>query len=120
MPDGKTLDLYGIVNCDQVKKARAWLEGADVAYRFHDFKKEPPDAALIGRWLDKAGWETLVNRRGTTWRGIAEEKRPTTEAAARRAMLDKPTLIKRPVASFGERLLIGFDELEYQRLFSRK
>jgi Spx/MgsR family transcriptional regulator len=119
MPDGKIIDLYGIVNCDQVKKARAWLDEAGVAYRFHDFKKEPPDAALIGRWLKKAGWETLVNRRGTTWRGIAEDERPATEAAARVAMLEKPTLIKRPVASLGETLVVGFDEVEYQRLFHR-
>jgi arsenate reductase (glutaredoxin) len=117
MPDGKIIDLYGIVNCDQVKKARAWLEQAGVSYRFHDFKKEPPDAALIGRWLKQAGWEMLVNRRGTTWRGIAEKDRPATEASARVAMLAKPTLIKRPVANLGEKLLIGFDELEYRRHF---
>jgi arsenate reductase (glutaredoxin) len=119
MPDGPSIDLYGIVNCDQVKKARAWLDAAGIDYRFHDFKKEPPSAALIGRWLKKAGWETLVNRRGTTWRALPEGERPTSDKEALGAIQSTPTLVKRPVITVGDVLLIGFDEQALKHTFAK-
>ena len=92
------ITLAGIPNCDTVKKARVWLDAHGVAYRFRDFKKEPPAAAELGRWADATGWEVLLNRRGTTFRALAEADRDGIDRAkALRLMEIHPSLIKRPV-----------------------
>jgi arsenate reductase len=117
MPKQQALELYGIVNCDSVKKARTWLAEAGREVRFHDFKKEPPSRALLEQWLGQLPWDELVNRRGTTWRQLPEDQRPTGKAAAIGAMLERPTLIKRPVVCFGDKLLVGFDADLYQQTF---
>jgi len=100
--------LYGIPNCDQVKKARTWLADAGHAVRFHDFRKDGLPPALLAGWVKQAGWEALLNRKGTTWRAVPEAERPTDQAGAVALMLAKPTVIKRPVLAHGKHLVVGF------------
>ena len=102
--------LYGIKNCDTMKKARAWLDAHGVAYEFHDYKTAGIDAALLERWSKKVGWETLLNRAGTTFRKLPDkDKTGLTEAKAMALMLDQPSMIKRPVLDLGGgKLLVGF------------
>ena len=112
------LTLYGIRNCDTVKKARAWLERNGIEYRFHDFRNDGLTANLVQRWSDQLGWENLLNRRGTTWRQLPEATRATIDAdRARALMLEQPTLIKRPVLDDGRTSQVGFKEAEYQARF---
>lgn len=105
------LRLYGIRNCDTVKKARAFLEGRGAAYEFIDFKQTPPDAALLARWADTLGWEALVNRRGTTWRKLPQAARDTIDRqSALEMMRANPSLIRRPVIEAQGLVTVGFDE----------
>ena len=105
--------LYGIPNCDTVKRARHWLDTHGVAYRFPDFKKEGVPEAELDRWLEAPGWEALVNRRGTTWRKLDEATRAsvTDAATARAVLIAHPSLIKRPVVAWEgtEDVTTGFD-----------
>jgi Spx/MgsR family transcriptional regulator len=106
------IQLYGIPNCDTVKRARAWLSGRGVEHTFHDFKREgvPPDR--LDAWLGAAGWETVLNRKGTTWRQLpADQREGTVDAATARAlMLAAPSVIKRPVVEWADgRITVGFD-----------
>jgi Spx/MgsR family transcriptional regulator len=104
--------LYGIPNCDTVKKARAWLDQQGVDVQFHDFKKSGVPAARLDAWLKAVGWERLLNRKGTTWRKLDEGLRESTvdAASARRVMLDQPSVIKRPVVEGADgRITVGFD-----------
>ena len=111
------LTLYGIPNCDTVKKARAWLEQHGVDYQFHDYKKAGIDAATLKRWCREFGHENVVNQRGTTWRKLSEAERSNlTETSAVRLMQEQPSLIKRPLADTGSRRLLGFSEECYQSL----
>jgi len=111
--------LYGITNCDTVKRARAWLDEHGVAYRFHDFKKEGVPEADLDQWLRAPGWEALVNRRGTTWRRLDDETRASVvdAASARAALLAHPSLIKRPVVNWGppSGVSTGFDAAQWQK-----
>jgi arsenate reductase (glutaredoxin) len=107
-----TLTVYGIPNCDTVKKARSWLTEHGIAYEFHDFKKQGVPAGLLPEWLAGAGWQTLVNRKGTTWRKFDEATRETVvdDASATALMLANPSVIKRPVVVWGDRgISVGFD-----------
>lgn len=110
--DAPMLALYGIPNCDTVKKARGWLDATAVPYRFHDFKKTgvPPDA--LSRWIGQLGWEALLNRKGSTWRGLDETLRVgvVDQVSAERLLQAHPSLIKRPVVEWpaGE-VTVGFD-----------
>ena len=107
--------VYGIPNCDTVKKARAWLDGHGVAYAFHDYKREGADPARLAAWSDAAGWEGLLNRRGTTFRALSEADRSDIDRAkALRLMQAHPSLIKRPVVEHGGGLLVGFDAAEWE------
>ena len=104
--------LYGIPNCDTVKKARAWLDENGVPVQFHDFKKSGVPAARLDAWLKAVGWERLLNRKGTTWRKFDDALREATvdAASARRVMLDQPSVIKRPVVEWADgRITVGFD-----------
>ena len=104
------IDLYGIPNCDTVKKARAWLDEHRVGYRFHDYKKEGADAGKLAGWSDAVGWETLLNRRGTAFRGLPDnDKAGIDRTKAIRLMQANPSLIKRPVVEHPGGLLVGFD-----------
>ena len=104
--------LYGIANCDTVKKSRAWLELHGRAVRFHDFKKSGVPAGPLDVWVQALGWERLLNRRGTTWRGLDAAVRDAIvdTASATRLMLAQPSLIKRPVVEWGGgAVTVGFD-----------
>lgn len=111
------LKIYGIKNCDTVKKARLWLEGHGVDYQFHDFRQDGLDKAQLTRWVEKLGWEAIVNKRSTTWRNLSDkEKEISTNPQAIKLLLVNPTLIKRPVVEKDKDLLIGFKESEFQKL----
>ena len=105
-----SLHFYGIPNCDTVQKARTWLEGRGLEYAFHDYKKEGADPAKLAAWSDAAGWETLLNRRGTTFRALPDaDKADIDRAKAIRLMQANPSLIKRPVVEHPGGVLVGFD-----------
>ena len=107
--------IYGIKNCDTMKKARAWLDAAGIAYVFHDYKAKGVDAAKLDDWIARAGWETLLNRAGTTFRQLPDEdKQDLDQAKAVALMLANPSMIKRPVLEAGEALLIGFKPDDYR------
>lgn len=111
--------LYGIESCDQVRKARQWLRAHGVDVRFHDFRKEGLPPALLQRWLARLPWDALVNRRGLTWRRLDPARRAqiVDQASAVEALLEDPTLVKRPVLESGEHLLVGFSEPAYAAAF---
>lgn len=106
----KPVTIYGIPNCDTMKKARAWLDSHGVAYEFHDYKKAGIDAARLETWSKTVGWETLLNRAGTTFRKLSDpDKQDLNEKKAIALMVAQPSLIKRPVLDLGRRkLLVGF------------
>lgn len=112
--------LYGIETCDQVRKARQWLRQHGVEARFHDFRRDglPPEA--VQRWLAHMPWDALLNRRGLTWRRLdpARRARVVDQASAVEALLEDPTLVKRPVLEAGEHLLVGFSEPAYRAAFA--
>lgn len=102
--------IYGIKNCDTMKKAFAWLAENGIACEFHDYKKAGIDAATLARWEAALGWETLLNRRGTTWRKLDHSvQQGVDRATALRLMQEQPSLIKRPVLEAGQTLLAGFE-----------
>ena len=104
------LTLYGIKNCDTIRKARAWLEARGVSYDFHDYKLAGIDEARLRHWSAELGWEKLLNRAGTTFRKLPDaEKEGLDEDKAVALMLAQPSMIKRPVLDLGSRRLIGFD-----------
>jgi Spx/MgsR family transcriptional regulator len=109
------ITLYGIPNCDTVKRARAWLATQGVDAVFHDFRRAGVPAPALDRWLDELGWETLLNRRGTTWRGLDEALRASVVDAgsARALMRAQPSVIKRPVVDWGDGLSVGFDPAQW-------
>ena len=101
--------LYGIRNCDTVKKARAWLDAASVAYDFHDYKTAGVDPDRLRGWVDRLGWETLLNRAGTTFRKLPDADKAGLDAERAMALMRaQPSMIKRPVVEQGETLLVGF------------
>ncbi len=111
-----TTTIYGIKNCDTMKKARAWLEARGVAHDFHDYKTAGIDRARLEGWAARVGWETLLNRAGTTFRKLPEvDKEGLTEKKAIALMLAQPSMIKRPVLEAGKTLLVGFKPAEYQQ-----
>jgi arsenate reductase len=118
MAKPKPVTIYGIKNCDTMKKARAWLDQRGVAYAFHDYKAEGVDKASLERWAGQAGWETLLNRAGTTFRKLPDKDRENlTERKAIALMLAQPSMIKRPVLDVGGKLLVGFKPDAYARQF---
>jgi len=109
------IKLYGIANCDTMKKARKWLEKNNLEYQFHDYKKLGVPEKKLKQWVKKAGWEVVLNKRGTTWRKLDDAiKNNIDEASSIKVMLDNPSTIKRPVLENGKTLLIGFKEDEYK------
>src|SRR5690349_2421598 len=109
--------LYGIPNCDTMKKARAWLESQRIDYEFHDYKKSGIERAKLESWIRAVGWEVLLNRAGTTFRKLPDGyKTNLTEAKAVQLMLEQPSLIKRPVLERGKALLVGFSAEKYATL----
>lgn len=115
------MKLYGIPNCNTVKKARDWLAQHDIAVEFHDFKKHGLASELAQSWLQQAPWEKLVNRSGMTWRGLPDEQKSAICSAetALLLMLEKTSVIKRPLLEQDGKLLhIGFDETAYRKIFN--
>jgi arsenate reductase (glutaredoxin) len=113
-----TVTFYGIPNCDTVKKARVWLDGAGVAYAFHDYKKIGIDAVTLNRWVDAVGWETLLNRAGTTFKKLGDvDKVDIDRAKAIRLMIANPSMIKRPVVEGPGPLLVGFKPAAWAQHF---
>ncbi|KAB7627911.1 ArsC family reductase [Alkalilimnicola sp. S0819] len=110
--------LYGIKNCDTVRKARRWLDARGVDYRFHDLRADGLSAEQTARWCEACGWEQVLNRRGTTWRQLDGALKATADAANAPALLaEHPTLIKRPVLEHADRIRVGFNEADYSTLF---
>lgn len=115
------MKLYGIPNCSTVKKARSWLESNSIAYAFHDFRKNGVTEAMLRGWLTQEPWEKLVNRAGITWRGLPDEAKSAVrdDASAIALMLEKPSVIKRPVLEQNDSIIyLGFDEAAYQKIFN--
>jgi Spx/MgsR family transcriptional regulator len=113
--------VYGIRNCDTMKKALAWLDGHKVDYAFHDYKRAGIDKARLERWVKQAGWETVLNRAGLTFKKLADaDKTGLTEAKAVALMLAQPSMIKRPVVEKGAVLLVGFRPEEFAARLGRR
>ena len=110
--------IYGIKNCDTMKKAFAWLDSHGVRYEFHDYKASGIDLEHLNAWSHQVGWETLFNTRGTTWRKLPPSQQANLdEAKAIRLMIENPSLIKRPVLDTGSTLLVGFEPGRYSSAF---
>lgn len=114
--------LFGVSNCSTVKKARFWLADNGIEIPFHDFKKQGISEELLKIWLKQVSWEKLVNRQGTTWRQLPDEAKTAVcdETGAIRLMLEKSSVIKRPVLEMDGKIILGFDEAIYQSLFGIK
>lgn len=109
--------LYGIKNCDTVKKARAWLEANHIEYTFHDFRTDGLSEIQVNKWINELGLETLVNKRSTTWKELDEETKNKFNENAVQVITANPTLIKRPLLETGNKKFIGFKDAEYARIF---
>ncbi|OTA16074.1 arsenate reductase [Xenorhabdus vietnamensis] len=123
--------LYGIKNCDTIKKARRWLEDQEIPYQFHDYRVDGLSPELLQSFIDQVGWESLLNTRGTTWRKLSDEQKATVDnaEAAKALMLEQPSIIKRPLlaSSTGDsksketeakKYLLGFKAEQYEQFFS--
>lgn len=109
--------MYGIPNCDSIKKARAFLDSNNISYEFHNYKKQGISKDLLANWCDTLGYENVLNRRGTTWRNLDEEtKNNINKDRAILLMLEQPSMIKRPLLDTGKKLMLGFNKSEYQSL----
>ncbi len=106
--------LYGIKNCDTVKKARKYLDANNSSYLFHDFRVDGLELTKLQSWVDSVGWELLLNRRSTSWRQLTEQQKSSINSeSAIKLMMDNPTLIKRPVLESADEVLVGFKEASY-------
>lgn len=110
--------IYGIPNCDTMRKARKWLDDHGVEYRFHDFKRQGLSEGLLSTWVNDLGWETLLNRRGMIWRKLPEKLRSEIDGeSAIRIMLETPSIIRRPLLDTGAIRHVGFSEAQYEEIF---
>ena len=113
--------LYGIKNCDTMKKARTWLDSHGVQYEFHDYKTAGIDPTVLARWCTEVGWEVLLNRGGTTFRKLPDaQKTGLNDRKAISLMLAQPSMIKRPVLEMGKRLLVGFQPATYDKVVGKR
>lgn len=113
-----SVTLYGIPNCDTVKKARKWLDGKGVSYAFHDYKKQGADPAKLAGWVAEAGWEKVLNRAGTTFKKLPDADKEGLDAGkAVQVMAANPSAIKRPIVEYPGGLLVGFKESEWAEAF---
>ena len=111
--------IYGIKNCDTMKKAMQWLDANNIEYTFHDYKKQSLDEKILNTWLKQVGWEVLLNKRGTTFRKLPEDvKNSIDETSAKQIMLDNLSIIKRPVLDIDGKIAVGFKAEDYVNLFS--
>lgn len=116
------ITLYGIPNCNTIKKAREWLADHNMEYHFHDYKKDGITSAKLKSWITQFGVDTVVNKKGTTWRKLVLENPALklTAASAVKLMKENPSLIKRPILESGEEAMVGFEEAQYQKFFKAK
>ena len=113
--------LYGIGNCDTVRKARRWMDGHGIDYRFHDTRRDGLDSKMLQEWERQLGWEQLLNRRGTSWRKLPDSVRDSIDrTGALRIMLEQPAIIRRPLLDEGGRLHLGFSADAYRSVFRIK
>lgn len=116
-----TVAVYGIRNCDTVKKARDWLDGEAIVYEFHDYKVEGADPARLKAWCKEFGWEVILNRSGTTFRKLPESDKENLDTdRALALMLAQPSMIKRPVVDLGSRRIVGFKPEIYRDAFGKR
>lgn len=109
-----SITLYGIPNCDTVKKARVWLDGQGVKYAFHDYKKAGVDAAQLAKWCDGKGWDVILNRAGTTFKKLPDADKADLNAGKAIALMQaQPSMIKRPIVEYAGGLLVGFKSAEW-------
>jgi len=111
--------LYGLAHCSTVKRARAWLAQHAIEVPFHDLRRQGITRDMARAWIEQVGWETLINRSGTTWRKLPDpdKRRIMSAATAERLMLEQPSVIKRPVLELRGRVIVGFEESRYRSLF---
>jgi len=111
--------VYGIPNCDTTKKALTWLGKKKIVFSFHDYKQQGINKEKLNEWCNKAGWEMIFNKRGTTWRELteAEQKKVTDQPTAIKIMLQHNSIIKRPIIERGNKLAVGFNDEQYQNIF---
>jgi arsenate reductase (glutaredoxin) len=115
----RSITIYGIKNCDTMKKARAWLDEHKVAYQFHDYKTAGIDKPVLDAWARQVGWEMLLNKAGTTFKKLSDAKKTgLDEKKAIALMLDQPSMIKRPVLDIGGKLTVGFKPEIYEKAVS--
>ena len=113
------ITVYGIPNCDTMKKARSWLKDHRIDYEFHNYKKQDVPKKELNKWVKKCGWETLLNKRGTTWRKLDDDtKENINQSSAIKIMLDNPSIIKRPVLDVDGEYCVGFNEDSYKKIFT--
>ncbi len=114
-----TTTMFGIPNCDTIKKAKKWLEVEDIAYEFHDYRKQGVDAALVAEFCDALGWEVVLNKRGTTYRQLTQEQKDSlNQDNAIQLLVDNPAMIKRPILKVNDQLHIGFKADQYATIFN--
>jgi len=119
MPKKSSITIHGIKNCDTMKKARAWLDDHGFAYAFHDYKTAGIDRKTLERWIDQVGWESLLNRAGTTFCKLPDDRKQNLDAAKAIAlMLDQPSMIKRPVLVIDKQIVVGFKPDTYSEAFA--
>ncbi len=114
------MTLYGIKNCDTVRKARKFLKAHDIDYTFVDFRETPVDAVKIRKWLEQVPIDTLLNRRGTTWRKLKLAEKNLSDEEKIAWMVKENTLIKRPVVEYEDNVYVGFDETTYEKAFTKE
>ncbi len=113
------ITVYGIANCDTIKKTKNWLDNEGIEFTFHDYRKQGLDRAQLESWVDTLGWESLLNKRGTTWRKLPDTVKDNIDRnSAIDVMLDNPAIIKRPLLNRDNELHLGFSETQYRELFN--
>ncbi|MFT5599390.1 MAG: arsenate reductase [Urechidicola sp.] len=114
----ESVTIYGIANCDTIKKAKQWLTQRELAFQFHDYRKQGLDPTLLRNWVDELGWGVLINKRGTTWRQLSDlVKNNVDKESAIAIMLDNPAIIKRPLLVKGDERHVGFSDANYNNIF---
>ncbi len=114
-----TTTMFGIPNCDTIKKAKKWLEAEDIAYEFHDYRKQGVDAALVAEFCDALGWDVVLNKRGTTYRQLTQEQKDSiNQENAIQLLVENPAMIKRPILKVNGELHIGFKADQYATIFN--
>ncbi|MGY0614038.1 ArsC family reductase [Vibrio sp. FJH11] len=114
-----TITMFGIPNCDTIKKAKKWLEAQNIAYEFHDYRKQGVDTSLVTEFCDALGWETVLNKRGTTYRQLTQEQKDSlNEENAVELLVENPAMIKRPILKVNDQLHIGFKADQYATIFN--